>query len=384
MSDIFIGSRIEKLDIGEASPNISRVNIVVDSENMYTAGNDDGRTVELECPWGSQEMANSVLGKVNDYVYKPYSGEKAILDPAFEIGDSITVGGLYSALLYADTVYNSACLSSISAPEGDETDEEYPSAATKNSSIKRKIAQTRSLITKTAEQIRLEVENELEGLSSAIEIDLTEISARVSDAEDSIEVTINTLDGLTVKDSAGTVKIKGGMVTADGLHVNAANVDGTLTANQINLTGSITWPDLAADAQNEINGAYSAAASAQNTASAAYNNSTAMSSTVNDIVNGNYTGGAFLNGHTIYGPEIVGGSIYWGTGGTWGSLTRTYGSDGINTTNIVELYSNAGIVLAATTGFRIEADSLWINLDISDVHFRRNGAYVSLATLLGG
>ena len=62
MSDsIFLGSRAGSLDIGNIPSNLSRVNLSVDSETYYTAGNDTGRTLVVTCAWASQDMANSIL-----------------------------------------------------------------------------------------------------------------------------------------------------------------------------------------------------------------------------------------------------------------------------------------------------------------------------------
>lgn len=52
-----------------------------------------------------------------------------------------------------------------------------------------------------------------------------------------------TLDGLTVTDASGTTKINGSSIKTDNLYVAAANITGTLTANQIQ-TGSIRVGDL--------------------------------------------------------------------------------------------------------------------------------------------
>ena len=99
MSDsIFLGSRAGSLDIGDIPSNISRVNLSVDSETYYTAGNDTGRTLEVTCAWASQAMANSILAAVQNVEYQPYTAGEALMDPAAEIGDGVVVGGIYSVV----------------------------------------------------------------------------------------------------------------------------------------------------------------------------------------------------------------------------------------------------------------------------------------------
>ena len=115
-----------QLETGDVLDKISRVNLNVDSDTYYTSGDDTGRTLEVTCPWGTQAMADSILAAVKDYDYTPYTATDALLDPATEIGDAVTVGGIYSVLANLDTVFDRACAPSISAPESDEIDDEYP------------------------------------------------------------------------------------------------------------------------------------------------------------------------------------------------------------------------------------------------------------------
>lgn len=238
MSDkIYIGARAGELVTGITPLPVSRVNLAVDSEHIYTAGDDAGRTLELSCPWGSQAMADDILVAAKAHRYTPYTAKDTLLDPAAELGDAVTVGGVYSTIVSRDIDYNAASAPTISAPGVDEIEEEYPYETQAKRNERRQFAKTRSLIKKTSTEILLQVENQISGLDTSIKLELGKITQRVQDAEGTIEVTVSTLDGLTVEDNSGVVKIKGGMVTADGLRVNAANIDGLLTANQINATG---------------------------------------------------------------------------------------------------------------------------------------------------
>lgn len=186
-----------------------------------------------------------------------------------------------------------------------------------------------------------------------------------------------------------------GWITGCGINVNngtfyvdkSGNV--TMNGNLVLKSGSISWGALSSDVQNTVNnaqntanGAYSYADSAYDRANDAYRQTGYISDDISNIVNGNYGGGSFISRNTISSPTIVGANIYWGDGGVWGSLTRSYGSDGISRTDLVELYSNEGIVLYASTGMRFEAESLWMNLNAYDVHVYYNGGYKNLVELI--
>ena len=175
---IFLGNKVSDMDTGDIF-QVTRVNLNVDSDHYYTAGNDNGQAIEVTCPWGTQVMADSILASIQGYQYQPYAAENALLDPAAEIGDAITVGGVYSVISTVDTVFDRACASSISAPGYDEIDDEYPYESNGQKEIDRKFAQTRSLISKTSKEITAEIEA-TDGRVSELELTVGSITLSVS------------------------------------------------------------------------------------------------------------------------------------------------------------------------------------------------------------
>lgn len=232
MSDaIFLGQKAASMELDDALA-VSRVNIDVDSDNYYTAGTDTGAIVNVSCPWGSEAMAQSVLAAMSAYTYRPYTATDALLDPAAELGDAITVGGVYSIIASLDIDYNRASVAEIAAPGLDEIDDEYPYITQERKETNKVLAQARSIIRKTAEEIELAVEGEIEGINNTVT---------------SLKIT---LDGVTITDDTGTTKIRGSSIETETLYVDAAHINGQLTANQIdatnlkvnaaNITGSLT------------------------------------------------------------------------------------------------------------------------------------------------
>lgn len=180
MSDkVYLGQNVSDLDYDEKVSRISRVNLSVDSDHIYTSGDDTGRTLEASCPWGSQAMADSILAKVSGIDYQPYEASDALLDQAAEIGDGITLGGVYSVLAQSSISLDKQCAANISAPYNDEIDDEYPYKTPEQRKSERQLAYARSLITKTTEEIRLEISNELDGLSSSIDLKLDSITSTI-------------------------------------------------------------------------------------------------------------------------------------------------------------------------------------------------------------
>lgn len=215
----YVGGDITSFsDNGKYKP-ISRVTLLVDDENSLTAGDDTGMEVIASCPHATQPMVNALLQTMKGYQYQAYEAGAANIDPAAELGDGVTVGGIYSPLSKLSD--DGRGYAGISSPGEAEMEDEYPAEGYITQEFNRKIAETRSTITKTSEKIMLKVEG--------IDGKYTEVKT--------------TLDGLTVTDASGTTKINGSSIKTDNLYVAAANITGALTANQIQ-TGSIRVGDL--------------------------------------------------------------------------------------------------------------------------------------------
>ena len=258
MSDkTFVGLDITGFEnTGKYRP-VSRVTLMVDDENVYTAGDDTGLELSASCPHATQEMVNALLAQLQGYQYQSFTADAANLDPASELGDGVTVNGIYSIISQLDD--DGRGFPDISSPGEVALEEEYPAAGPMTQEFNRQIADTRSQITKTAEEIQLLVESEISDLSSSFTVQLDNITGRVNGLDGEFAELSLTLDGLTVTDSTGKTEINGSMIQTSNLYVNAANISGTLTANQINLTGAITWGDLDSDVENRINDAYNTA-----------------------------------------------------------------------------------------------------------------------------
>lgn len=215
----YVGGDITSFsDNGKYKP-ISRVTLLVDDENSLTAGDDTGMEVIASCPHATQPMVNALLQTMKGYQYQAYEAGAANIDPAAELGDGVTVGGIYSPLSKLSD--DGRGYAGISSPGEAEMEDEYPAGGYIAQEFNRKIAETRSIITKTSEEIMFKVEG--------IDSKYTEVKT--------------TLDGLTVTDASGTTKINGSSIKTDNLYVDAANINGTLTADQIQ-TGSIRVGDL--------------------------------------------------------------------------------------------------------------------------------------------
>lgn len=97
-----------------------------ESSVVYTSGDGAGRVIEKECPWGTQEMAGSILTATKNIRYIPFNAQDVLLDPAAEIGDGIIIGGVYSIFAGSSITFDKMCLANVFAPSSDDLDDEYP------------------------------------------------------------------------------------------------------------------------------------------------------------------------------------------------------------------------------------------------------------------
>lgn len=296
MSDkLFVGLGVTSVEDNGTLPPISRVTLMVDDNNAITAGDDTGREIVADCPFATQEMVNAILSRLKGYQYHAYTASDAGIDPAVELGDAVTVGGIYSVVSRIED--DGTGYPSIAAPGEAELEDEYPSVGPVTQTFNRQISETRSLISKTSEEILLQVENELEGLSSSFSVQLQQIQSQVTGLDGQVSSITQKVDNITLSVSNGstsssislsvggvtvssqTIQMNGlvtftglanGTTTIDGaciktgtieasridtdsLYVNAANITGSLTIgqlpNNVATTGDI--PDKVSELEND-------------------------------------------------------------------------------------------------------------------------------------
>jgi len=126
LSDVVsLGRRVSSLDVSPQFSNYSKVVIHIDSETAVEVGNDTGRTLELDNPFGTQQMAQDILNKLSGYQYQPYSADGALLDPAAEIGDAASIRGNYGGIYTRSRTFGRLMKADISAPTDEEINHEY-------------------------------------------------------------------------------------------------------------------------------------------------------------------------------------------------------------------------------------------------------------------
>lgn len=259
----YIGLDITGFENNGKSQPVSRVTLLVDNDNAITAGDDTGMELLADCPHATQAMADTILAQVKGYQYKMYSGDDANIDPAAELGDGATVNGVYSVISRIDD--DGSGYASISAPGDEELEDEYPAAGPMTQEFNRKIAETRSSITKTAEEIRLEVQNEMQGLSSSIDIKLDSITSTVQGQGEQMSQISQKVDSITFRVNGLDNNYSSLEQTVDSITLSVFNgssssiisllKDGIAVSSQsIDFSGMVKFTDLSSPGTTSIYG----------------------------------------------------------------------------------------------------------------------------------
>lgn len=161
----------------------TKVVITVSEEVEYSAGVDTGRTLTLECPWGTQAMADNILANIRGFKYQPYTATDAILDPAVELGDGITANNVYGGIYTMSTRFGPHCRATVSAPAEEELDHEYPYVPKQERKVSRSLYHLSSELKVQAGLISAEVterKTDVESINGKLSVQAGEIAAKVN------------------------------------------------------------------------------------------------------------------------------------------------------------------------------------------------------------
>lgn len=245
-----IGRLAQNLLIANQFGAYSKVILNVTKELYYEAGNDTGRTLELTCPFGTQAMANNILAMLEGFQYQPYTAERAILDPAAELGDGLTVNGVYGGIfrlsIKSGAVYNA----DVSAPADEEIDHEYAFIPNAERKIERKINNLSSELSVQAGEIAAKVDREggdPSSVSWTMDADVFKVAVDGSDVltVDENGLTVNGDGNFTGNVQAKNIRYGGSNGTFSGGGISGGSIGTSKFTRGIN--ASLGNADYAAD-----------------------------------------------------------------------------------------------------------------------------------------
>lgn len=225
MSDsVYIGRSAAGYTTTPALARYTKVVINIDDDTYVEAGDGDN-ILELSCPWATAQMATDILESIKNYSYQPYDTDWAKLDPAAELGDGVTINGVFSGIFTKETTFSTLMAARIAAPQDNAVDHEYPYKSQTDRKVTRQFSETRASLRVNADNIAAEVlarENGEKEMRATLQLHATEIAARVTQ-------------------TGGDNQSFGWSLTADGfiLSSNGQQVF-KATKNGVDITGKIT------------------------------------------------------------------------------------------------------------------------------------------------
>lgn len=163
LSKITVGTALKSLDLGQSIS--AYTGVVLHAENAdgnsveFTAGNTNGYVLEVSCPVGSQEMADAIYASLalRGATYQSFQAESVHIDPAFELGDSLTANNTDAVIWATKMPYGRLMAPALGAPLEEEIDHEAPYKTKQEREFSREKEYTRAQLAITATQISAKV-----------------------------------------------------------------------------------------------------------------------------------------------------------------------------------------------------------------------------------
>lgn len=262
---VFVGKKTLSLTEYKKSDPITGVILWVDDNNCYQAGNDTGTVIENDCPYGTQGMANALLQQLSGYEYQGIEANGAVVTPIAELGDGLTINGIYTQLAYQNIRFSTGEVMDVAAPGKNETLHEYQTEGETSKWFSHQIAQTRSEIAKTSEEIMLSVENEIQGLSASIDIKLDSITSQITGINGQVSSITQTVSGIQTQITGLNNQVSSIDQKVDSISLDVSNgtsssrilltVDGVqVSSATVRFTGDIVFESDLADGNTTVSG----------------------------------------------------------------------------------------------------------------------------------
>ena len=254
MSDyVFLGNRASNVDVSPTFDTYSKVIIHISDEQAIEVGNNTGRVLEIDNPFGTQQMAQDILNRLNGYQYQPYTADGALLNPASEIGDTISASTAYGMIFTRNRQFGRLMKADISAPCDEEINHEYAFESPEERKFTRVTGEMRASIILTQNQITTEVAraNQAEGQLStritqtadAITSEVTratnaesQLSSRITQTESQITADVVSKTGGSQSSFGWSLLATGFTLYSNGRTVFKVNSSGAEVSGKITAT----------------------------------------------------------------------------------------------------------------------------------------------------
>ena len=211
-------------------------------------------------------MANEMLAKLQGFQYQPYKANGAILDPAAEIGDAVSVKDIYGGIYSRERRFGKLMRADIAAPCDEEIDHEFKFVSATDRKYRREMAETKAELSIQATEIAAKVSSDtsesrqsfgwklqsdswevyannqtvLRATSSGLEVTgkITATSGKIGGFDIGQNAIYNNISSMSGTQSTGVYIGTDGIKLGQNFKVDTS---GTVTASSMKLKGTITF-----------------------------------------------------------------------------------------------------------------------------------------------
>lgn len=121
-----LGQAVVNLEASPTIPAVTGVHLETEMGTVMESGDSSGYMVKGMCDVSSTTgVPELCLGRLVDYVFKPFEAGTAYLDPRADIGDSVKIDGTIYQIMSIDWTLGKTPTADVSAPYDQEIDHEY-------------------------------------------------------------------------------------------------------------------------------------------------------------------------------------------------------------------------------------------------------------------
>lgn len=172
----------------EAETSISMVSMTDSNNNTYSYGDTNGFTLDLTNPYACDTFAMNLYGSLQGVLYRPYTITKAVMNPLYELGDTIAVNTteivdnepvtvtFTSQIMQTTATYDLSFRIDTTAHDTGKTESEYP--------YESQFVRLLNTVTRVVDQTVTTLDNQVNGeQDTSIKNTLQQIKSSIGDLQ---------------------------------------------------------------------------------------------------------------------------------------------------------------------------------------------------------
>ena len=117
---------LQSMSTGTIFNPISKIRAFYEDDKAFESGNNDGSTLEVDSKIATQQSTNYIRSVLNGYQYIPVNASGVYIDPAVELGDTVTYGNQEALVANVKYTFDGSVIADIVTPLGSEENYDEP------------------------------------------------------------------------------------------------------------------------------------------------------------------------------------------------------------------------------------------------------------------